>query len=77
MMGTISLILDWIGKLHDWLQIGDRGNMIYVTLAVFLLAELSIRVALRFLSDARARFALASSSQQIGARLRRGPSKHG
>jgi hypothetical protein len=76
-MGTIGLVLDWIGQLQGWLQTGDRGNMIYAALAICLLVELSIRVALRLLFDARVRLAVASNSLRIDARLRRGPMKHG
>jgi len=64
-------VWDWLANLSVWLQTDDRGNMVYVVLALALLAELSIRLARRFVADRRAKIAAAHDHLRLSSRMRR------
>ena len=64
-------VWNWLTNLSVWLQTDDRGNMVYVVLAFTLLAELSLRVARRFVADRRAKIAAAQDHLRLSSRLRR------
>ena len=64
-------VWDWLANLSVWLQTDDRGNMVYVVLAFALLAELSFRVARRFVADRRAKIAAGHDHLRLSSRMRR------
>lgn len=69
----IMVVFDWLTKLSDWLQSGDRANMVFVVLAFALLLELCLRVIRRAFSDRQAVRAAAQNIHRVNARLGRAP----
>ena len=67
------VVFDWLTKLSDWLQTGDRVNMVFVVLAFALLLELSLRVIRRAFSDRQAVKAAAQNNHRVNVRLGRAP----
>lgn len=67
-------VWSWLSDLSVWMQTDDRGNMLFVVLALVLLAELSIRVVRRCITDRRTRIAAAQNNLRVSTRLRRAPS---
>ena len=72
-MSAIIAVSSWLSNLSVWLQTDDHGNIVYLVLAFALLAELSIRVARRFLADRRAKTDAAENNRRVSERLRRAP----
>ena len=67
------VVFDWLTGLSDWLQVGDRVNMVFVVLAFALLLELCLRVIRRAISDRQAVRTAAQSNRRLSTRLGRAP----
>lgn len=67
-------IQDWLINASNWLQEGDRSNLIFTGLALALLVELSFRVIRRAVNDRRAVKSAAQNNHRVNVRLGRAPS---